>query len=119
MGRAVLTVLVLTALCGVTVAYAYSRVALTSNTHVQVVPATPSYTEGVTPTITVMAPPSVGVVSIRWRRSDHRPAATAGHICVNDSQQGQFCANFAVGEIPADSLVRRIESLGLRVRSSG
>ncbi len=100
-------------------AYAYNRVALTSTVRVPVVPAKPSYTEGVTPVITVMAPPAAGVISIRWRAADHDPAASAGHICVNDSQQGQFCADFAAGERPADVLTRHIESLGLSVASSG
>jgi hypothetical protein len=32
---------------------------------------------------------------------------------------GRICASYVVGERPADTLTRRIESLGLRVESNG
>jgi hypothetical protein len=47
------------------------------------------------------------------------PAARAGRICVTDPNHGQICASYVVGERPADTLTRRIESFGLSVASSG
>jgi hypothetical protein len=55
----------------------------------------------------------------RRRSSDTVPAAHSGRICVTDPQHGRMCASYVVGERPADTLTRRIESLGLRVESSG
>ena len=118
-GERVLTALVLVFLGAVAIAYGYAHIGLTSGTRLPVVPAKPSYTAGVVPMITVQAPPSGGVVSIRWRPVDRRPAAADGHICVSDSQQGQFCADFTAGELPAAVLTRHIQGLGLIVRSTG
>jgi hypothetical protein len=59
------------------------------------------------------------VIRIRWQNSDLAPAAAAGRICVTEATHGKICASYVVGERPADTLTRRIESLGLRVESSG
>lgn len=59
------------------------------------------------------------MVSIHWRRSDIAPAATAGRICVTMTQHGRVCATYVAGEKPADTLTRRLTSLGLQVHSSG
>jgi hypothetical protein len=75
---------------------------------------TPSVAEHVP---SVASPP--GVVSIRWRLRDLAPAGSAGRICITVPAHGRVCASFAVGEKPADALARRIESLGVRVQSSG
>ncbi len=65
--------------------------------------------------------PVVGskVIGIRWRTTDLAPATQAGRICVTATEHGRICASYVVGERPADTLTRRIESLGLRVESSG
>jgi hypothetical protein len=70
-------------------------------------------------TKTVAVQPPRDLVSIRWRATDLAPAATAGRICLTDQQHGRICASYVVGERPADTLTRRIESLGLRVQSNG
>ncbi len=119
LGETVLALAVVACLGAVAVGYVYDRVALTSTLRLPIVPAKPSYTAGVVPAITVMALPPGGVVTIRWRATDRRPAVSPGHICVSDQQQGQFCADFVAGERPADRLTRHIESLGFRVNSSG
>jgi hypothetical protein len=59
------------------------------------------------------------VIGIRWRTTDLAPAGQAGRICVTDPSHGRICASYVVGERPADTLTRRIESLGLRVESNG
>jgi hypothetical protein len=59
------------------------------------------------------------LIRIRWRSSDLAPAAAAGRICVTDARHGRICASYVVGERPADTLTRRVESLGYRVQSSG
>jgi hypothetical protein len=58
------------------------------------------------------------VVRIRWRTTDITPAATGGRICISMNRHGRVCAIYAVGEKPADVLMRRLASLGLRVESS-
>jgi hypothetical protein len=63
--------------------------------------------------------PSTDVVRIRWSPAETAPASNAGRICVTDARHGRICASYVVGERPADTLTRRIESLGLRVESSG
>jgi hypothetical protein len=66
------------------------------------------------------APPARSkVIGIRWRTMDLAPAAQAGRICVTDPSHGRICASYVVGERPADTLTRRIESLGLSVESNG
>lgn len=67
----------------------------------------------------VVPPPDSKLVLIRWRNSDLSPAASAGRICVTDQRHGRICASYVIGERPADTLTRRIESLGLHVQSSG
>jgi hypothetical protein len=62
---------------------------------------------------------SVNLVRIRWQTSDLAPAPAAGRVCVTDVLHGRICASYVGGERPADTLTRRIESLGLRVESSG
>lgn len=59
------------------------------------------------------------LVRIHWRTSDLAQAAQAGRICLTDRRHGRICASYVVGERPADTLTRRIESLGLDVQSSG
>jgi hypothetical protein len=71
-----------------------------------------------TPEPRVVGPPT-DLIRIRWSSSDTVPAAHSGRICVTDPQHGRMCASYVVGERPADTLTRRIESLGLRVESSG
>jgi hypothetical protein len=71
-----------------------------------------------TPARGVVASPA-DVIRIRWSSADTVPAANAGRICVTEERHGRICASYVVGERPADTLTRRIESLGLRVESSG
>jgi hypothetical protein len=68
-------------------------------------------------TITVQPPSKV--IAIRWRTRDLAPAPSAGRICVTDPRHGRICASYVVGERPADTLTREIESRGLRVESTG
>ncbi len=82
--------------------------------------------DGVTGLKTASPPPAPAIVnppadliSIRWGASELAPAASAGRICVHDARHGTICASYVAGEKPADNLTRRIESLGLRVQSSG
>jgi hypothetical protein len=70
------------------------------------------------PTPAVPAPDGK-VISIRWNNTDLAPAPQAGRICVRDANHGQICASYVIGERPADTLTRRIESLGFGVASSG
>jgi hypothetical protein len=63
--------------------------------------------------------PRSRVVSIHWSRPDIAPAASAGRICVTMSEHGRVCATYVAGEKPADTLTRRLASLGLHVQSSG
>jgi hypothetical protein len=65
------------------------------------------------------APASSKLIAIRWRTTDLAPAAQAGRICVTDPRHGRICASYVLGERPADTLTRRIQSLGLRVQSNG
>jgi hypothetical protein len=65
------------------------------------------------------AEPKSDVISIHWGPSDVAPASSAGRICVTMSEHGRVCASYVAGEKPADTLTRRLESLGLRVESSG
>lgn len=72
------------------------------------------------PPATVTAPTSPGrPIEIRWRATDLAPAANAGHICVTDRVRGQICADYAVGQRPADTLTSSLQSLGLRVQPDG
>jgi hypothetical protein len=64
-------------------------------------------------------PATSKVIGIRWRTEDLAPAAQAGRICVTDPNHGRICASYVVGERPADTLTRRIDSLGLSVQSNG
>lgn len=59
------------------------------------------------------------LIRIRWRTQDLAPAAAAGRLCVTDTLHGRICANYVGGERPADTLTRRLQSLGLSVESSG
>jgi hypothetical protein len=83
-------------------------------------PATqiPSPTLSSTPGLPA-APASSKVIGIRWRTTDLAAAPQAGRICVTDLRHGRICASYVVGERPADTLTRRIRSLGLRVQSTG
>lgn len=70
--------------------------------------------------LTVPGPPGASkVIGIRWSTTDLAPAAQAGRICVTAAAHGRICASYVVGERPADTLTRRIESLGLQVESNG
>ena len=64
-------------------------------------------------------PPPSNVIGIHWSTTDLAPAPTAGRICLTSNTHGRICASYVVGERPADTLTRRIESLGLQVQSSG
>jgi hypothetical protein len=72
------------------------------------------------PVVTIPATrPDTKLIRIRWRTTDLAPASYAGRICVTDARHGRICANYVVGERPADTLTRRVEALGLRIESSG
>jgi hypothetical protein len=99
-------------------AFAYDHLHTTS-------PSEPSALGSVMPFVSrpaakpvIVEPPSK-VIGIRWRTTDLAPAAQAGRICVTAQAHGRICASYVVGERPADTLTRRIESLGLRVESNG
>jgi hypothetical protein len=72
-----------------------------------------------THTRTVVVKPPADVIGIHWRTQDLAPAATAGRVCVTSAAHGRICASYAIGEKPADTLTRRLASLGLKVQSSG
>jgi hypothetical protein len=97
---------------GVALAVAVSAVAvlLTGRVHLT------DDLRGPSPAATVI--PS-DVVAIRWRPTDLQPTPHAGRICVTDARHGRICASYTVGERPADTLTRRLATLGLRVQSSG
>jgi len=101
------------------VAFAYDH--LHPAHHIQsltLAPVSPLST-AVPKTKTVVVPAPSDLISIRWRSTDLAPAPAAGRICLTNSRHGRICASYVVGERPADTLTRRIESLGLRVESTG
>ena len=74
----------------------------------------------VAPVVNIPAPrPDPKLIRIHWRTTDLAPSPYAGRICVTDGRHGNICASYVIGERPADTLTRRLETLGLRVESSG
>jgi hypothetical protein len=99
---------VVTALAGLSL---YAATHPSSDSGVSVAPNVPL-------PIPTPAPPT-NVIGIHWSAADLAPAPNAGRICVTSDIHGRICASYVVGERPADTLTRRVESLGLRVQSDG
>jgi hypothetical protein len=80
--------------------------------------ATSIRSDGALPRASVTSRADDSTVRVRWRPADLAPAAHAGRLCLNNSPRGRVCAAFVEGERPADSLSRKLRTLGLRVESA-
>ena len=51
-------------------------------------------------------------IRIHWKPKALVPAPRAGHVCVVTYKTGRFCATYALGEIPATVLTRKLRTRG-------